>query len=78
MSTGPGEATGREREGRGNREKASAERRRERPRCLDYRGKSHWERGSPAPGLKGLGQRAGYARSGLRDARRTRRPGPLW
>ena len=49
-----------------------------RPKCLDYMGKIIWERGSQAPGLESLEWRTGCARWGLRDARRTQKPGPLW
>lgn len=46
----------------GRQQGGERDRRKERPRCLGYIGKSHWGTGSPDPGLEGLGLRAGYAR----------------
>ena len=44
-----------------NAERGREERNRERPKCLDYIGKSLGGKGSPASGLKSSGQRMGYA-----------------
>ena len=52
-------AMGRNTDRKGKRKSTQGERGAERPKCLDYKGKTFWRKGSTNPGLESSGRDAG-------------------